>query len=59
MLAHNTLAVLMQSLWQMMFHQNVSIEEQMRWIPYERDIYVDMTIQELERQAEEKKKQQG
>lgn len=56
MLGYNSLANIYKQLWQLSFHYKYSLEELENMMPYEKDIFIHFTIEELERQAEEKSK---
>lgn len=55
-LSHNTLANYYTVLFAMAQHHNYSISELEDMMPYERDLYVDMLLNFLEKQKQEAEK---
>lgn len=56
MLGYTNLAEFYKVLWRLSYTFNMSITELELMLPYERDIYIDMTITDIQKQLEKKKK---
>lgn len=48
---------MLEILWKLRYYHGFTMDEQLTWVPYERDIYIDMTLQEMEKREQERQKQ--